>query len=272
MKFSIFVKNNKNFSDKNGGNRGKNRGREWFVFTLQPREQKRKESRRLLQHISQVFVTPLPILGWGLSLRNTIFALLIIYVWTQEMSINFCISFTLTTLWYEDLLICKFNLIFLFINIIIINKPRFCGKEIKRRGVEPEQHDGLCVWLNSKSKRHFQHNQDRTSCIRFCLNQHGLNRGRSNSLVAMALATVDSYSLLLPLFVSLVPENTKAKSESGEDNIHNNAKQTKRVKERRIYHDFLVIGLEGPEVEFVIVVFDSQICELQCVQKPTRRR
>jgi hypothetical protein len=31
-----------------------------------------------------------------------------------------------------------------------------------------------------------------------------------------------------------------------------------------------VIGLEGPEVEFVIVVFDSQICELQCVAKPLR--
>jgi hypothetical protein len=47
---------------------------------LQPREQKRKESRRLRSHTSQVLVTPFPGLGCGLSLRKTTFALLIMYV------------------------------------------------------------------------------------------------------------------------------------------------------------------------------------------------
>lgn len=178
----------------------KQRKSEVIYITLQPSEQKRNESRRLLQQISQVFVTPLPILGWGLSLRKTIFALLIIYVWTQEMSMNFCISFTLTTLWYEDLRICIFHSIFSTHLTSKTNKQRFC------EDIGPEQHDGLYVWLDSKSKRHFQYNQDRTDCIRFCLNQRGTNRGQSNCLVALALATVDLHSLLLPLFLSSVPK------------------------------------------------------------------
>lgn len=47
---------------------------------LQPREQKRKESRRLRSQTSQVLVTPLPGLGCGLSFKKTTLALLIMYV------------------------------------------------------------------------------------------------------------------------------------------------------------------------------------------------
>lgn len=75
--------------------------------TLQPREQKRKTSRRLRPHISQVFVTPLPCLGCGLPFRKTIFALFIMYVCTQEISMNLETSDTLTTLWYDDLRIWR---------------------------------------------------------------------------------------------------------------------------------------------------------------------
>jgi len=128
-KVYIFVKTIWIVSNKNGENRGKNRGRVFLCYTLQPREQNLKESRRLLQQISQVFVTPLPILGWGLSLRNTIFALLIIYVWTQAMSMNFCISFTLTTLWYEDLRICKFW----FFSLTLQLKNREIEEEKKKK-------------------------------------------------------------------------------------------------------------------------------------------
>ena len=77
--------------------------------TLQPKEQNLKESRRLLQQISHVLVTPFPGLGCGLSFKNTIFALLIMYVWTHDMSMYFWISLTLTTLWYEERLIYKTN-------------------------------------------------------------------------------------------------------------------------------------------------------------------
>lgn len=48
-----------------------------YMYTLQPREQKRKESTRLRSQTSQVLVTPFPGLGCGLSLRKTILALLI---------------------------------------------------------------------------------------------------------------------------------------------------------------------------------------------------
>lgn len=58
-----------------------NENEEWVLFekitTLHPREQNLKETRRLLQQISQVFVTPFPGLCCGLSFRKTIFALLI---------------------------------------------------------------------------------------------------------------------------------------------------------------------------------------------------
>jgi len=47
---------------------------------LHPREQKRKESRRLRSHTSQVLVTPFPGRGCGLSFKNTTLALLIMYV------------------------------------------------------------------------------------------------------------------------------------------------------------------------------------------------
>lgn len=73
---------------------------------MQPREQNLKESRRLLSQTWQVFVTPLPGLGCGLSFKKTTLALLIMYVWTEEMSKYFWISFTLITSWYDDLLIC----------------------------------------------------------------------------------------------------------------------------------------------------------------------
>ena len=73
---------------------------------MQPREQKRNESGRLRQQISQVLVTPLPGLACGRPLRNTILALLITYVCTCEMSISFPTSDTRITLWYEDRRIC----------------------------------------------------------------------------------------------------------------------------------------------------------------------
>jgi len=73
---------------------------------LQPREQKRNESGRLRQQISQVLVTPLPGLACGRPLRNTILALLITYVCTCEMSISFPTSDTRITLWYDDRRIC----------------------------------------------------------------------------------------------------------------------------------------------------------------------
>lgn len=72
---------------------------------LQPREQKVKESRRLRSQTRQVFVTPLPGLGWGLSFKKTILALFMIYVWTPVISKYFWISETLITSWYDDLLI-----------------------------------------------------------------------------------------------------------------------------------------------------------------------
>jgi hypothetical protein len=73
---------------------------------LHPREQKRKESGRLRQQISQVLVTPLPGLACGRPLRNTILALLITYVCTWEMSISFPTSDTRITLWYDERRIC----------------------------------------------------------------------------------------------------------------------------------------------------------------------
>ena len=73
---------------------------------MQPREQKRNESGRLRQQISQVLVTPLPGLACGRPLRNTILALLITYVCTCEMSISFPTSDTRITLWYDDRRIC----------------------------------------------------------------------------------------------------------------------------------------------------------------------
>jgi hypothetical protein len=73
---------------------------------LQPREQKRNESGRLRQQISQVLVTPLPGLACGRPLRNTILALLITYVCTCERSISFPTSDTRITLWYDDRRIC----------------------------------------------------------------------------------------------------------------------------------------------------------------------
>lgn len=88
--------------------RKKRRGRKSSSSsTLQPREQKVKESRRVRWQMRQVLVTPLPGLGWGLSFKNTILALFIMYVWTPLMSRNFWISETLTTSWYDDLLICN---------------------------------------------------------------------------------------------------------------------------------------------------------------------
>jgi hypothetical protein len=76
------------------------------ALTLHPREQKRNESGRLRQQISQVLVTPLPGLACGRPLRNTILALLITYVCTCEMSISFPTSDTRITLWYDDRRIC----------------------------------------------------------------------------------------------------------------------------------------------------------------------
>lgn len=79
-----------------------------WMLTLQPSEQKRNVSKRLLPQISQMWGTPLfPALGWGLSFRNITLALFITYVWTPLISNTFCTSETLTTSWYEDLLICQ---------------------------------------------------------------------------------------------------------------------------------------------------------------------
>lgn len=75
--------------------------------TLQAMEQKVNEWRMVLSQTWHVLVTPFPFpcLGWGLSFKNTIFALFIMYVWTPLMSTVFGISDTLITSWYEDLLI-----------------------------------------------------------------------------------------------------------------------------------------------------------------------
>lgn len=93
-------------------NKARTRGfwfwRKNWVLTLQPSEQKRNVSKRLLPQISQMWGTPLfPALGWGLSFRNITLALFITYVWTPLISNTFCTSETLTTSWYEDLLICQ---------------------------------------------------------------------------------------------------------------------------------------------------------------------
>ena len=47
------------------------------LLTLQPSEQKRNVSKRLLPQISQMCETPFPDFGWGLSLRNKTLALFI---------------------------------------------------------------------------------------------------------------------------------------------------------------------------------------------------
>ncbi len=70
-----------------------------IMCTLQPREQNLKLSRRLRSHDSQVLVTPLAARGCGLSLRNTIRALLMMYVCTLVMSSTFWISDTRITSW-----------------------------------------------------------------------------------------------------------------------------------------------------------------------------
>ncbi|BAT12187.1 Os10g0574750 [Oryza sativa Japonica Group] len=78
--------------------------------TLQPREQKRKLSRRLRLQTSQMLATaPLPALCWGRSLRNTTRALLMTYVCTPPMSMNLWMSDTLITSWYDDRRICNHN-------------------------------------------------------------------------------------------------------------------------------------------------------------------
>lgn len=88
----------------------------WELPTLHPKEQKRKGSNRFLLHISHKWELLLPPLTaalllvlswfWGLSFRKRTLALLITYVWTPLISKTFWISVTLTTSWYEDLLIC----------------------------------------------------------------------------------------------------------------------------------------------------------------------
>lgn len=75
------------------------------MLTLQPREQKRNGSNKLLPQISQIWAPPFPAFGWGLSFKNITLALLITYVWTPLISKASSISATLTTSWYEDLLI-----------------------------------------------------------------------------------------------------------------------------------------------------------------------
>lgn len=95
-----------------------------IIFTLQPREQKEKESRRLRSQTRQVLVTPFPGLGWGLSFKNTILALLIMYVWTPVISMYFCISATLITSWYDDLLIYKIQYNFINPSNITVAVPR----------------------------------------------------------------------------------------------------------------------------------------------------
>lgn len=71
-----------------------------FLFiptTLQPSEQKRSASNKLLPQISQMCETAFPDLGCGLSFRNKTLALFMTYVCTPSMFNTFSISETLTT-------------------------------------------------------------------------------------------------------------------------------------------------------------------------------
>ena len=79
---------------------------EWNIsLTLHPKEQNLNGSSKLLPQISQMWETPFPDFGCGLSFRNNTLALFITYVCTPLISNTFWISATLTTSWYEDLLI-----------------------------------------------------------------------------------------------------------------------------------------------------------------------
>lgn len=91
-------------------------------LTLQPSEQKRNMSKRLLPQTWQTLDPPLPDLGCGRSFRNKTFALFITYVCTSSIFNTFSISETLTTSWYDDLLICA------FIQLVKLSARQMCEK------------------------------------------------------------------------------------------------------------------------------------------------